>query len=171
MSFNNFATVPFTQKHGGIVIGKGGNTITAIKKRFVCNIDIKTPDPSRGFETHCFLISGPTMDNVNRATIEIYRLLNISLMKSDAQLRKDLDEVSEQFNHLKLVMEEKSFETPEPEEVTPKIPDPPKKRKLFKKKPPPPLNLDPDTPDSNPKKIMLSAATDDEDSDSDGEVE
>ena len=159
-----FATVPFTKHHGGIVFGKGGKTLNAIQHRFQCDIQPQDPNPSYGHETSFFLIRGPHLKAVNLATIEIYRLLTISLMSSDKRLREELEEISDELNHLKLVNSEKQFQSPEQSSESTKIPEKPKKvviKRITKKKSrPAPLVLSPD----EKKPMMLAPCTDDEES-------
>jgi len=155
------ATIPFTKHHGGIVFGKGGKTLNAIKHRFQCDIQPQDPNPYYGHETSFFLIRGPHLKAVNLATIEIYRLLTISLMSSDKRLREELEEISDELNHLKLVNSEKQFQSPEHSSEPTKIPETPKKKRIIKKKSrPAPLVLSPD----EKKPMMLAPCTDDEES-------
>ena len=101
------AMIPFTNPHGGIVIGSRRRTLNALMTRFGCNIEehkaqyeLKRPLPY-------FLVQGPHMKAVNQATIEIYRLLTISLMNGEKKLKTEIEELVNESTHATLSVYER----------------------------------------------------------------
>ena len=98
-------TIPFTNPHGGIVIGSGGKTIHAIQHRTGCIIQAKKPEPTQGRPLPFFLIQAPHEKALNLATIEIFRLINTSMMNSEKKLREEISDMASRQQHQELVIE------------------------------------------------------------------
>ena len=138
------AIIPFSGHHGGIVIGKGGSTINAIKNRFGCNIEAKKPDHTKEQFLPYFLIEGPHLKAVNLASLEIYRLLMISYMNSEKKQKQEIEAQTSELFHLNLQLNEKGMVKPKDETIPKAV-----------KKRPPPLVLSPTPIKSSAKICML----------------
>ena len=99
--------IPFTNPHGGIVIGAGGRTLKALMTRFGCYIESHKAQHDQNRPPPYFLIQGPHEKAVNQATIEIYRLLNTSMMNGEKKLKADIEEVVNESTHAKLLVHER----------------------------------------------------------------
>ena len=148
------ATIPFSGRHGGIVIGKGGSTINGIKNRFGCNIEAKKPDHTKEQFLPYFLIEGPHLKAVNLASLEIYRLLMISYMNTEKKQKQEIEEQASELFHLNLQLKEKDMIGSEDKTSS----KPGKKR-------PPPLVLPP-TPIKSSAKVCMLVGNDDDSGDS-----
>ena len=99
--------IPFTNPHGGIVIGAGGRTLKALMTRFGCYIQAHKAQHDQNRPLPYFLVQGPHEKAVNQATIEIYRLLNTSLMNGEKKHKAEIEELGNESTHAKLLVHER----------------------------------------------------------------
>lgn len=105
---NHVAMVPFMKPHGGIVIGKQASNIARLQKQFGCKIETHTAQPTADRPFPYFLVRGATERQVNHACLEIYKLLNTSMMNSDKDLRSQLEALEENQMFHEVEMDEKT---------------------------------------------------------------
>ena len=93
---NHVAMVPFMKPHGGIVIGKQASNIARLQKKFGCKIETQTAQPTAGRPLPYFLVRGATERQVNHACLEIYKLLNTSMMNSDKKNKSEIQQLAQE---------------------------------------------------------------------------
>ena len=81
-------SIPFRYPHGGIVIGRGGNTVKGIAAKTGTRITTHKADHARKLPLPYFLVEGPHQRAVNEATIQIQSLLLTSMMNAENQKTK-----------------------------------------------------------------------------------
>ena len=81
-------SIPFRYPHGGIVIGRGGNTVKGIAAKTGTRITTHKADHARKLPLPYFLVEGPHQKAVNEATIQIQSLLLTSMMNAENQKNK-----------------------------------------------------------------------------------
>ena len=98
--------IPFTNPHGGIVIGSGGKTIKAIQHQTGCFIEARKAEPASNRKFPFFLLRCHDEKAINLASIEIYRLLNTSMMNSQQSAREEIDALTQKNQHSELCIAE-----------------------------------------------------------------
>ena len=88
MSFTQ--SIPYTGNHGAIVVGKKGSVIQGLQNEFNCKITSKKAEPDQRRPVPYFLIEGNDVLQVSLAAIEVLKLINISLSRSEKQLRESI---------------------------------------------------------------------------------
>jgi len=112
-------SIPFRYPHGGIVIGRGGNTVKGIAAKTGTRITTHKADHARKLPLPYFLVEGPHQKAVNEATIQIQSLLLTSMMNAENQKNKS--------NHHAAAPDGYSPVSPTP--LSPKTPSAPAKPK------------------------------------------
>ena len=84
--------IPYTGRHGAIVVGKKGVAIRGLQEEFGCKITSEKPEPENGRPVPYFLIEGQDSIRVLLASIRVLTLINTSLSRSEKQLRKENEE-------------------------------------------------------------------------------
>jgi hypothetical protein len=87
--------IPYTGRHGAIVVGKKHAARLALQEEFGCKITSKTPEPENGRPVPYFLIEGQDSINVLLASIRVLTLINTSLSRSEKQMGELLEVVKE----------------------------------------------------------------------------
>ena len=85
--------IPYTGRHGAIVVGKKGVAIRGLQDEFGCKITSKKAEPDQGRPVPYFLIEGDDAMQVSHAAIRVLMLINTSLSRSEKQLRQENDEL------------------------------------------------------------------------------
>ena len=78
--------IPYTGRHGAIVIGKKGVAIKGLQKEFGCKITSMKPEPENNRPVPYFLIEGDDVLRVSLTAIRVLTLINTSLSRSEKQL-------------------------------------------------------------------------------------
>jgi hypothetical protein len=85
--------IPYTGRHGAIVVGRNGVAIQGIQREFGCKITSKKPEPDQGRPVPYFLIESDDVLKVSLAAIRVLTLINTSLSRSEKQLRTENEEL------------------------------------------------------------------------------
>jgi hypothetical protein len=92
MSFS--FSVPFTNPHGSIVVGRKGACIAQLQEEFGCTITtVNHPKPPNSLPF--FSIEGSDERQVNRAALKVFALLNSSMSRSEKALKHETSRLIE----------------------------------------------------------------------------
>ena len=85
--------IPYTGRHGAIVVGKKGAAIKGLQQEFGCKIRSMKPEPENNRPVPYFLIEGDDVLRVSLAAIRVLTLINTSLSRSEKQLQTENEEL------------------------------------------------------------------------------
>ena len=85
--------IPYTGRHGAIVVGKKGVAIKGLQNEFGCKIRSMKPEPENNRPVPYFLIEGDDVLRVSHAAIRVLTLINTSLSRSEKQLQTENEEL------------------------------------------------------------------------------